>query len=191
MNHGKGGRDVKWNKSDDASLTLDLGCGSYCRGRVGIDIDLEWSHPLHDPTRFDKYSAPRNPHADLIIADANYPLPFRDNAFDKVFMIHVIEHLLRPYDCLCEVRRVLKPGGELILITPNARVSPADWRDEGHVYSFTIKTIERLVSKVFEIVECRILEEEPIVGHDIYVRAKKPDQEEGMGHHHNPRCMQI
>lgn len=40
-----------------------------------------------------------------IVADAHY-LPFRDDSFEKVEMIHVLEHLTNPKQALAEARRV-------------------------------------------------------------------------------------
>ena len=154
-------------------LKLDLGCGSYCRGDVGIDIDFSWSNPYHRPHFYDKVAGSKNPYPDLVLADANYPLPFRSNAFDEVVMIHVIEHLVRPYDCLREIYRVLKPGGKLILVTPNAQKSPADWRDEGHIISFTEPALKRLLSLVFDSVNVRVAEEQPFCGEDLHAVATK------------------
>lgn len=45
----------------------------------------------------------------------NYP----PNRFDAVIISHVIEHVHHPVEFLAECRRVLKPGGRLIVITPN------------------------------------------------------------------------
>ena len=52
-------------------------------------------------------------------ADLNGPLPFDDETFDAVLSIEGIEHLENGYGYLRELRRVLKPGGHLILTTPN------------------------------------------------------------------------
>ncbi|MGF1468333.1 MAG: class I SAM-dependent methyltransferase [Sandaracinaceae bacterium] len=46
-------------------------------------------------------------------------LPYEDGVFDVVFCHHVIEHLRRPERGLEEMRRVLRPGGHLILGTPD------------------------------------------------------------------------
>ncbi len=48
-------------------------------------------------------------------------LPFRDGAFDAVLLIHVVAHLYDPLPALREVRRVLRVGGQLGLVTPNVR----------------------------------------------------------------------
>ena len=52
-------------------------------------------------------------------ADLNRPLPFPSEAFDVVACVEGIEHLERPVDALREFRRVLRPGGTLVLTTPN------------------------------------------------------------------------
>lgn len=45
-------------------------------------------------------------------------LPFRTAGFDLVACLDYLEHIDNDRECLAEVARVLKPGGELILITP-------------------------------------------------------------------------
>ncbi len=54
------------------------------------------------------------------VVDANEPLPFPDRYFDLVWSSEVIEHLKDPRRSLTELRRVTKPGGRLILTTPNS-----------------------------------------------------------------------
>jgi SAM-dependent methyltransferase len=46
-------------------------------------------------------------------------LPFSDGAFDLLVAFEVIEHLDRWQDLLLEAKRVLKPGGILLVSTPN------------------------------------------------------------------------
>lgn len=45
--------------------------------------------------------------------------PYEDNTFDAITNIEVVEHLENPYHFLREVGRIMKPGGLLILSTPN------------------------------------------------------------------------
>lgn len=46
--------------------------------------------------------------------------PFEDASFDAVYAGEIIEHTWRPGRMIGECRRILKPGGLLILDTPNA-----------------------------------------------------------------------
>lgn len=45
-----------------------------------------------------------------------FQLPYRDDAFDHVFLCFVLEHLPNPIDALICLRRVLKPGGTITVI---------------------------------------------------------------------------
>jgi ubiquinone/menaquinone biosynthesis C-methylase UbiE len=46
-------------------------------------------------------------------------LPFSDDSFDGVFMNEVFEHVADEQRTLDEIHRILKPGGRLIVISPN------------------------------------------------------------------------
>lgn len=53
------------------------------------------------------------------VHDAGTPLPYADASFDTVVCAETIEHVV-DVDCLVsEARRVLRPGGTLLLTTPN------------------------------------------------------------------------
>ena len=53
------------------------------------------------------------------------PLPFGDSAFDCVHAGDVLEHVFSPDNILRECHRVLRPGGYVVLTTPNL----ASWRN--------------------------------------------------------------
>lgn len=70
---------------------------------------------------------------------------FPDNSFDVVTCFQVLEHLIDPIVFLAEVRRILKPGGQVFLTTPD-RNAPFSlilgrkwhgWLVEGHLNWFT------------------------------------------------------
>ena len=61
----------------------------------------------------------RHPRLDLRLVPIDGPLPFDDGAFDVVWSSEVIEHVADTARWLSEVRRVLAPGGRLLLTTPS------------------------------------------------------------------------
>lgn len=99
--------------SEGAALVLDAGCGS---GRVfryetatgarvvGVDVssELRGNPNVSDAVRGDVTS-----------------LPFRDAVFDLVLSSHMVEHLPEPARAFREMARALRPGGRLLLLTPN------------------------------------------------------------------------
>ncbi|MEM3503638.1 MAG: class I SAM-dependent methyltransferase [Nitrososphaeria archaeon] len=117
------------------NLILDVGCGTgvfieTCKmlGKfvVGVDVDRrQLSHALNCARGF------------LVLADASY-LPFKDSSVDGVFFSHVIEHLQNPFPILEEIRRVLKNGGVLIVITPTEH---KHFYTTGHVRAYTKETL--------------------------------------------------
>ena len=54
-----------------------------------------------------------------IEGDLNEPLPVADSAFDCIVSTEVIEHLENARAAFREFRRLLRPGGALLLTTPN------------------------------------------------------------------------
>jgi SAM-dependent methyltransferase len=55
----------------------------------------------------------------VVRGDLNRELPFKNEAFNCIFGLSVLEHLINGCQFLKEAGRMLKPGGHLILITPN------------------------------------------------------------------------
>lgn len=95
-------------------------------------------------------------------ADINDTLPFRAKMFDAVTCIAVLEHIFDPHFVIAEIKRILKPGGVLILEVPNIAWFPRrlsllfgklpetaqeeGW-DGGHLHYFTFKATRDLVEK--------------------------------------------
>lgn len=86
-----------------------------------------------------------------------------DASFDVAALYHVIEHFPSPRAEMNELHRILKPGGLLVVETPNIanvwfRLLGARWRQfiPDHVFFFSPQTIRRLCDETgFEIVELR------------------------------------
>jgi ubiquinone/menaquinone biosynthesis C-methylase UbiE len=112
--------------SDDR--VLDVGCGNgmhtlkageYCREIVGIDYS---PHSLDLALRFAESMMVKNVRFQRVNLEHS-PLPFADSSFDKVLFLDVIEHLEEREKLLKEIKRVLKPGGLLLLTAPNRETS--------------------------------------------------------------------
>jgi len=99
------------------SSVLDLGCG---RGGV---VELLWRE-VRLAAGLDPDSPSLNEHREHgmpVIRGVGERLPFFDESFDLVVSLWVLEHLQEPVDTFREVRRVLRPGGHFVFLTPNMR----------------------------------------------------------------------
>jgi SAM-dependent methyltransferase len=54
-------------------------------------------------------------------------LPFDDDAFDSGISFEVLEHTPDPARLLAELARVVKPGGTVVVTTPNTLWEPVHW----------------------------------------------------------------
>lgn len=145
-------------------LKLNIGCGNDTKDGY---------------TNIDKY----NKNAD-IIAPAN-DLPYDDNSVDEIYSSHLIEHLLpgtEDITTLNEWRRVLKPGGRLIIRCPNFEryindwlggndeyregwglINIFGWKDRGvgmwHHTGFTVESLPKLLIKCgFVVTKCETIQ---------------------------------
>ncbi len=134
---------------------LDIGCflgygerilSHYVKELIAIDSNdkaIEFAHKrITSPkVRFQK-------------ADARQ-LPFPDKIFEIVIALQLIEHL--PLEdvnnFLCEVKRVLKEGSTLFLVTPNRKFRLLPFQrpfNKDHYQEFTAKRLFKTLSACFE-----------------------------------------
>lgn len=87
---------------------LDVGCGHQPyrqwlgphRLYVGADLDWRGNRPQ--------------------VASTALSLPFADDSADTVLCFEVLEHVPQPFAAVAELARVLRPGGVLLLTTPQS-----------------------------------------------------------------------
>ncbi len=81
-------------------IGIELGCGytGVLRGNITVDID-------------------KKVPASICCNCTN--LPVKDNTFDYLIAMHILEHVKNPKDALLEWRRVIKKGGKIILVHPD------------------------------------------------------------------------
>ena len=129
-------RDRQVLKLIPKGKVLDVGCGEGITtrkmGAIGMDLD----------------------QGD--VRGSVYSIPFPDETFDAVTLLDVIEHLDHPVTALKEIKRVLRPGGKLILMFPNdtafflARTICGKWTeaflmDYGHIRQYSPMYMKELM----------------------------------------------
>jgi demethylmenaquinone methyltransferase/2-methoxy-6-polyprenyl-1,4-benzoquinol methylase len=115
-------RILKQHRSDSQAV-LDICCGTgyisnRVRARQVVGIDLSMKMLQHN-----QLNQRRDGHGARLVNGSVRVLPFRDEQFDEVYFTlaaHEFEDLV---SVLAEVRRVLRPGGQLVIYdlfeTPN------------------------------------------------------------------------
>jgi methionine biosynthesis protein MetW len=102
--------------SASGSSLLDVGCGN---GRA-MDLlkTLGWQVEGidADPNAVQRARSRGLQVRQGSLEEQSYP----DSSFDVIIMSHVIEHVHDPLSLMKECYRILKPGGRLITVTPNA-----------------------------------------------------------------------
>jgi len=95
---------------------------------------------------------------------------FKSESFDYILFLEVVEHVYNPADFLTEFYKLLKPGGHLIISTPNVinfyyilkqmypkfnklfKIINEEPRDTGtqmdHIYSWDVFTFYRLLNRI-------------------------------------------
>ncbi len=156
-----------WNDYQIAGRILDLGCGTgwkaahFQRERSNSVVAVDRDSRLLEFGR-KKFGVQR-----LVEGDA-CALPFPSATFDWVLAVEVVEHLERPDLFFHEIHRVLRPGGKLLLTTPNRLQYLRPWHprwfyralrgrmmlEPSHVREFTVHELAELLPAGLEI-ECQ------------------------------------
>ena len=76
---------------------------------------------------------------------------FEDDTFDFVVCFQVIEHIDEDAEVIAEIKRVLKPGGKLIMTTPNIKTTLT--RNPWHVREYTTSEFESLIGRSFQKID--------------------------------------
>ncbi|MDF8264451.1 class I SAM-dependent methyltransferase [Luteipulveratus flavus] len=128
---------ARWVGPDDDVLELGAGwCdfSNHIRARrvVAMDIDATVEKAAKDGVT-------------AVVGDCTDLSRFEDGSFDVVFASNLLEHLQRDQSgpLLAEARRVLRPGGRLILMQPNFRLNPGRYFDDfTHVAVYTDQSLQ-------------------------------------------------
>jgi SAM-dependent methyltransferase len=106
-------------------VVLDLGCGEVKQAASHIGVDRRATKTVD------------------VVADLRDGLPFASGSADRVFAVHVLEHLPDYLPVLEEIHRVLRPGGVFHLLAPWWRHVNAV-ADPTHVRLFDVQTVKQI-----------------------------------------------
>lgn len=104
------------------NLVLDAGCGN---GIVAELIAKEGNRVIGTDISQKNIALARNRNIEAIQHDLVQPFPFRDETFDRICCLGVLEHLFLPERALREIYRCLKKDGQILIYTAN----DAFWRN--------------------------------------------------------------
>ncbi len=139
--------------------SIAFGLVGFGYGKKALDVgcrDGYWSEKLKN-SGYDVVAIDIEPHyPSALTLDANAVLPFADDEFDLIWCSEVIEHLRNPAFTIGEFKRVLKPGGSLVMTTPNhdlwifrlieaIGIPMSQLENETHTCFFTYSDIRNLV----------------------------------------------
>lgn len=163
----------------------------YMRGKSVLEVGCNWGYGAalfaevatevvafdYDATAIrygeEHYSKP-NLH--FLVHDANNPFPLEDDSFDVVYSCEVLEHIANYEGCVCEMHRVLKPNGLLVLKTPNVRHDP-EWHAKNpyHLKVFNGSELRSLLKRYFVDVDIRGYRD--VYSHEV-IRIYNPESEQ-------------
>lgn len=128
---------------------LEIGCGE--------GYGIEWLAPKAEKyTAIDKFPTDISLYAKgmqhVSFQQMSIPpIQFDSDSFDAIVTFQVIEHIEDDEGMVKEMQRVLKPGGILVLTTPNIKMSLT--RNPWHVREYTVAQLRDLLKKYFSKVE--------------------------------------
>jgi len=146
---------VAWARN--AGRVLDAGCGSSLivqslNNVVGMDRNYPKLRFLR------RYEIP-------LINGSAFALPFKDASFDCVMSSQVIEHIRFDESIFSEMNRVLRPGGMLILGTPDYAtlgwriiepvygfLMPGGYKDQ-HITHYTLDSLREILTRYGIVIE--------------------------------------
>lgn len=128
----------------EQGLMLDVGCGNGNMLRSFQETFPAWS--LSGLEWDDRHRAVVQEITNVTDFHTDFP-DFRQNSFDLISMIHVLEHIANPVPYLRRLSRLLRNGGRLLIEVPNLRRNPYDLAIFDHCSHFTATSLQGVLAR--------------------------------------------
>ena len=139
------------NGLDSRLSVLDVGCGN---GAICSPI-RKMGHSVTCVELANVAPLTRRCGVESVVGGDAENLAFASEGFDLVLASEVVEHLWNPQNFFSEAFRLLKPGGYLILSTPEGRLGLCY---DSHKHYFTLDGLKQMISSNFTICQAKHLE---------------------------------
>lgn len=162
-----------------SDFILDIGCNNgqhtlktavKCKKIIGLDYDKK-QLLIADRSAYD--SKIKN----VIFQQFNleHKLKFKDESFDKILCLDVLEHIINRQQLLAEIRRLLKPQGMAFIAIPNldtswkrlqSQVGLNPFADPDHKIEYSLETVKTAFTQAgFKIIKLKpVTYDSPWVG---------------------------
>jgi SAM-dependent methyltransferase len=122
--------------------TLELGAG--IGGHIAFEpLDCQEYHCIELREPMAALIRQRFPTVTTVVGDCQEKIPYDDEYFDRIIVIHVLEHLPNLPGAIAEIDRVLKPDGVFSVVLPC---------DPGLAYEFARKiSAERIFKEKYHL----------------------------------------
>jgi SAM-dependent methyltransferase len=164
-------------RAGDRALDVGSGTGEFTAaladaGAVAIGVEVAEAALVR--------ARARHPDRDFRLVPLDGPLPFEDGSFELVWASEVIEHVTDTARWLSEVRRVLVPGGRLLVTTPShGRLRVALGGIEqfseplgDHLHLYTKRSLRTLLDEFgFAQIDVRTVEGPPLLRRSLFASA--------------------
>jgi len=160
----------------EARVVLDFGCNvgygtniisRNAKKAVGIDVSTK---AIETATQ-----AYKGENLNFHIFDGQRA-PFDDGSFELIVSFQVMEHIIDTSSYLSEIKRLLRPGGMVVITTPNAsvRLEPGmkPW-NKYHVREYTANELKATLTKHFPQNEIKGLFANDIISQTILAHFEK------------------
>ena len=130
---------------------LEIGCG---RG-ILLETLVNRGFEVHGVELHEQAFQGIDPRVKQHVSETLSDLHFPAGHFDEVIIWHVLEHLPDPRGTVREIRRILKPGGVMVVAVPNFASWQSRWSKNAwfhldlprHLFHFPVESLKRLITR--------------------------------------------